>query len=160
MHRQTEGGLGAADATTLRRRAMDLLARREHARHELRRKLLQRGADGEALEPILDALEADGLLSDARFIEAYLHQQVARGKGPIALEHGLRERGVAASRASDAVGALGEDWVERAVEGRVKRFGAEVPTGDAERVKQARFLQGRGFTGEQVLKALERPGSG
>ncbi len=40
----------------VRRAAMDLLARREHGRAELSRKLRQRGASAELIDPTLDRL--------------------------------------------------------------------------------------------------------
>ncbi len=46
----------------VRRAAMDLLARREHGRAELSRKLRQRGASAELIDPTLDRL----LPQDAR----------------------------------------------------------------------------------------------
>ena len=41
--------------------AMDLLARREHGRAELFRKLRQRGASAELIDPALDRLAEEGL---------------------------------------------------------------------------------------------------
>lgn len=152
--RVTGGSLEEADATALRRRAMDLLARREHGREELARKLMTRGASPAALAPVLDALEADGLLSDERFVASFVRQQLARGKGPLAIEHGLRERGVAPACAAAAVAAPDEHWADRAHDAREQRFGREAPRAARDRARQARFLQGRGFTGEQILRAL------
>ncbi len=153
--RQSSGSLSEADAVTLRRRAMDLLARREHGREELGRKLVMRGAPPEDVESVLDQLERDGLLSDARFVEAYIRQLLSRGKGPLAIEHGLRERGVASGDAALAVESLDENWQQRACDVRARRFGRRAPAGEADRAKQARFLQSRGFTTAQVLRALE-----
>ena len=46
----------AADPALIRARAIDLLARREHSRLELRQKLAQRGFPAEHLDPVLDQL--------------------------------------------------------------------------------------------------------
>ncbi|MEK1907640.1 MAG: recombination regulator RecX, partial [Pseudomonas sp.] len=48
----------------VRRTAMDLLARREHGRVELARKLRQRGAADELIDSALDRLAEEGLLSE------------------------------------------------------------------------------------------------
>ena len=48
---------------------MDLLARREHGRVELTRKLRQRGADPEMIDAALDRLTEEGLLSESRYLE-------------------------------------------------------------------------------------------
>lgn len=153
--RHQANSLSDADAVTLRRRAMDLLARREHGREELARKLVLRGALPEDIAPVLEALEGEGLLSESRFVEAFVRQQLSRGKGPVAIEHGLRERGISAGDASLALESLDVDWVVQARSVRVRRFGAGSPVGDAARAKQARFLQSRGFSAAQTFQALE-----
>ena len=65
----------------VRRVAMDLLARREHGRVELARKLRRRGASAELIEAALDRLCEEGLLSDARFLEAFVHSRARAGGG-------------------------------------------------------------------------------
>ena len=84
----------------IRRSAMDLLARREHSYSELLRKLRQRGAATDAAEIELDRLVEDGLLSDARFCEAYLYARSQRGYGGCEVRGGgrLREVGSAQGR--------------------------------------------------------------
>ena len=52
--------------------AMDLLARREHGREELSRKLRRRGAEESLLGPVLDRLAEDGLLDESRYLESYI----------------------------------------------------------------------------------------
>ena len=54
---------------SLRSRALSLLARREHSRAELERKLADHVAEGEDVASILDELAAKGWLSDARYAE-------------------------------------------------------------------------------------------
>ena len=133
---------------------MDLLARREHGRAELARKLRDRGAPEALLDDVLDALESDGLLSDERFVEAFIEQQCARGKGPIAIEHGLRERGAPGALVAEALARLAVDWRAAARREREKRFGGAPPRDFAELSRQARFLRSRGFSGEQIHQVL------
>ncbi len=154
------GSLEGAGPVELRRRAMDLLARREHGRAELARKLAERGADPGCVATVLDTLEADGLLSEARFVEAFVEQQLARGKGPVAIEHGLRQRGAAEPLVSEALAALEIDWLAAARREREKRFGSGAPRDFGERARQARFLRARGFTGEQVHRVLGQEDGG
>ena len=66
----------------IRRTALDLLARREHSRLEMLRKLKLRGASADQCEAVIEQLQEDGLLSDERFCEAYVHARVQRGYGP------------------------------------------------------------------------------
>src|SRR6187399_3131808 len=78
---------------SLRARALRLLARREHSREELRRKLAAHAAEGEDVTVLLDDLTARGWLSDARFAEMAARAK-ARRYGPIKLAHYLKSRGV------------------------------------------------------------------
>jgi regulatory protein len=78
----------------LRERAMRLLARREHSRAELVRKLGQAGFDGCDIQLLLDEFEEKRWLSDRRFAESYVADHRARA-GAAKLVFDLRQRGVA-----------------------------------------------------------------
>jgi regulatory protein len=138
---------------------MDLLARREHSVDELRSKLRARGFDDElAVAGELERLCAEGLLSDARFAEAYAHAHRLRGQGPLRIAAELRERAVPAEVIEACVDPLDRIWSELAQAARCKRFGSAIPQEFNERARQARFLRYRGFTEEQVRSALSGDG--
>lgn len=134
-------------------RALKLLARREHSVLELRRKLEQRGCEEAPLEAVLERLGAERLLSDRRFAESYVRGRAERGYGPLRIRAELRERGIDAALADGPLGETG-DWTERARAARRKRFGSAVPADYREKARQMRFLQQRGFDGEQIRAAL------
>ncbi len=102
----------------------------------------------------LDALQAENLLSDQRFTEQFVTQRAERGKGPVRIRHELRERGVGRELADRSLEDDELDWCRRAWQARCKRFGAAPPEEYAERMRQARFLEYRGFDGEQIRYAL------
>jgi energy-coupling factor transporter ATP-binding protein EcfA2 len=77
----------------LKGKALRLLARREHSRAELARKLASEGSL-EEIASVLDQLEQAGLLSDRRFAEALVFSRAARF-GAARLRHDLKARGVA-----------------------------------------------------------------
>ena len=139
---------------SLKARAMRLLARREHSREELRRKLLPHVAEGDDLGGVLDELAARGWLSDARFAEQSIRSK-ARRYGPIKLAHALRAKGVDEEAIAAAFRAAGEDGASNLESVWKTRFKA-LPTDDRERARQARFLQGRGFPLEEILLFLRR----
>ncbi|MBQ0718757.1 MAG: regulatory protein RecX [Gammaproteobacteria bacterium] len=131
---------------------MNILARREHSRKEVSDKLQQKFApDSELLNTVLDKLVADDLLSDQRFSEAFVRWRVGKGQGPVRIRAALRERGVDADA---PLSTCGVDWFALAGEVANKRFG-EAPASDLkQRAKRMRFLQYRGFNGEQIRAAL------
>jgi regulatory protein len=53
----------------------------------------------------------------------------------------------------DAALATGQDWRARAFEVRIRKFGPEAPEDWAERARQARFLQYRGFSSDHIRAA-------
>lgn len=126
---------------------MDLLARREHSRSELSRKLRQRGAPASLADVELDKLEEDGLLSDERFCEAYVYARSQRGYGPVRLREELRQRGVADHLIDAALADAAYDWSELARRTFEKRFPEGTATDMNARSKQLRFMHYRGFAG-------------
>ena len=138
---------------SLRATAVRMLARREYARAELRDRLARAGGDRDEIERVLDALERDGYLSDARYAQMIVAQKAGRF-GTRAIAYALRERGVAAQASSDALEALRDvDEVADARRLLSRRF-AEVPADDRERARQVRFLLGRGYALSIALKVV------
>jgi len=139
-------------ANKLRERALGLLARREHSRAELTRKLEQAGYPIEEIRPLLDAFEAKNWLSDRRFAESYVADHRARA-GSIKLAYDLRQRGVTDAIIDAVLSENRDNELERAREVWKKKFGA-APADMAEKARQIRFLQSRGFTPEVIRCAI------
>jgi regulatory protein len=146
----------AADwtAASVEAAAVRLLARREHSRVELGRKLRARGAPAELVEEVLASLAARRLQSDERFAESLVTSRIGRGQGPVRIGRDLEAQGVPAAEVEAALEAAGADWFELAAATRRKRFGRPAPADWKERGRQARFLEYRGFTAEQIRRAL------
>ena len=106
----------------VRRTAMDLLARREHGRVELTRKLRQRGACPDMIDIALDRLTEDGLLSESRYLESYISYRAGSGYGPLRIREELNQRGLPRHDVEDALRECGFNWQERLEEtGRCER---------------------------------------
>ncbi|MCG8432680.1 MAG: recombination regulator RecX [Gammaproteobacteria bacterium] len=138
-----------------RRVATGLLARREHSAFELQRKLQSRGVQSALIEQLIEELQQENLLSDVRFTEQFVRSRSERGSGPVKIRLELQERGVNDKHIDATIQALARDWVRAAAQVREKKFGKTVPSDYTEQAKQARFLQSRGFTAEQIRKALK-----
>ena len=145
----------AREPARVRAKALALLARREHSAQELESKLLERGYESTAVEAVLSSLEGQKLLSDARFVEEFVAARVRRGSGPLKIREEMRGRGVAGELVDQALAHLKAGWSEGAAAARRKRFGADLPRDMQERGRQARFLQQRGFSMEDIRKAMK-----
>ncbi len=142
--------------TSPRERALGYLARREHSRQELRRKLLPHAGSDE-IDALLDEFQRRGWLSDARYVEQVVHAR--RGKvGHLKLVHELRARGVAEDLVQKAAGELRQDETAAARALWQKKFGT-LPASREEWARQARYLQGRGF-GSDVIRQVLRTAPG
>lgn len=142
---------GGARGSTLRERALRLLARREHSRVELARKLAPHAECEEALIALLDDLAARRLLSDERYAEMRVNARGSR-YGDARLAHELRTQGVDAEIVAEAL-ATGGDEFERARLVWQRKFGS--PAADpAGRARQMRFLMSRGFAGATIRRIL------
>ena len=139
---------------SVRETAMNLLARREHSRRELRDKLLLRGYEDDEITPALQRLSREGLLSDERFAESFIHSRMQRGSGPVKIRAELRQRGVADEIIAGLLDERDCVWLERAEAVRSKKFGAALPVEFKEKARQARFLQYRGFSAEQTRQVM------
>jgi regulatory protein len=139
-------------ASNIRNKAMDLLARREHSEQELRQKLKTREYDADAIDEILQALKKDRLQSDERFTESYVNHRFNAGVGPLKIRFELRQKGVSDRLADEFLEPLSDQWDELMTRQRIRKYGASIPNDYAERMKQARFLQNRGFSPESVMR--------
>ncbi|EHR73735.1 hypothetical protein BurJ1DRAFT_4951 [Burkholderiales bacterium JOSHI_001] len=177
--------MNAKRPLSLKVRALQWLSQREHSRSELRQRLLRlaaaphaapRGhavseADAElepatdnqdlaADEPVdhaaevdamLDWLQAHRYLSDARFIESRVQVRAQRF-GNARIEGELRQHGVDLDATTRQ--QLRDTELDRARALWQRKYGTAAPD-SAGRMKQMRFLAGRGFSSEVVRKVVK-----
>lgn len=161
---------------SLQARALIWLAQREQSRSELRRKLMRlaaqpqrrepagdagdpAGADTavadaavlvEAIDVLLDRLQAQGLLSEERFIESRVRVRAA-GLGARRIQAELAQHDL--KLPPQTLQALRDSELERAWQLWQRKFGV-TPTEQRERARQMRFLAARGFSGEVIRAVL------
>ena len=129
----------------LKARALRHLARREHSRAELERKLAPHAQSPAALEQLLDALAAKRQLSDERYAEARAHQ-LARKYGAARIRQDLKAKGIDDDIAG-RISAEGEAARAAAILARKYRTPATTPR---ERARRMRFLLQRGFSHDTI----------
>jgi len=140
------------DPASPRERALALLARREHSRAELARKLNVADCDGTEVEALLDEFEAKNWLSDRRFAESYVADHRFHA-GAVKLAFDLRQRGVADNIIEAVLAENRDSELERAQAVWQKKFGS-APTDMTEKARQMRFLQSRGFGTEVIRRVI------
>lgn len=142
---------------SIRRAAMNLLARREHGHVELARKLLLRGADADMIEVELQRLTEDGLLSEPRYLESYIRSRANAGRGPMRIREELTQRGLQRGDVEQALNAADIDWDENMRELWQRRFAGQV-VDLKDKAKQSRFLAQRGYEADAVRRLLDKQG--
>lgn len=143
------------DAGELRSRALALLARREHTRAELARKLQAAGYDAADVAPLLDEFESKNWLSDRRFAESWVADHRAKS-GSVKLAYELRQRGVPDTVIDEVLRGEEDSELDRARAVWRKKFGTP-PADAAEKARQMRFLLGRGFSTTLANKVIDAP---
>ncbi|PMS17466.1 recombination regulator RecX [Trinickia dabaoshanensis] len=148
-----EAGRSRRPTRPLKMRAIDYLSRREYSRAELTRKLAPFVEPGDELDPLLDSLEREGLLSDARFAESLMNRRSSKlGASRIVGE--LRQHGLDDTLVQSVGAQLRDTERARAQAVWRKKFG-QLPGSPAERVKQTRFLAMRGFSHSTISQVLK-----
>jgi regulatory protein len=141
-----------APKLSLKARALRYLSMREHSRIELARKLARYAGEGDDIDALLDTLEKAKLLSQERFSESLVNRRAARfGNSRILSE--LQSHGIGGAALSGIKAGLAQDEAARAVEVWRRKFD-HPPADAAERAKQMRFLQQRGFSHMAIRAAL------
>ena len=133
--------------------ALDALATRDHSSEDLRKKLLEKGYDAGVVSPLLDALSAEKLLDDRRYMENFVAYHAARGQGPMRVRMELRRHGLQGAPVDEYLDNYPE-WLVQLRKARQKKFGSALPANYADRQRQGRFLGYRGFTSAQIRSAL------
>ncbi|MBF0803462.1 MULTISPECIES: recombination regulator RecX [Neisseria] len=138
-------------------RALDILARRETSRAELKRKLAPYAESEAELETLLNGLVESRLQSDDRFAESYIHS-ASRRHGRLRLQQALQAKGVSEDTARSFLPDRNSE-IQTAVAVLRKKFKA--PAADLkEKQKQARFLAYRGFDTDTIQTALKNGWNG
>jgi regulatory protein len=137
------------NAAALKTRALRYLARREHSRAELARKLLPFAASQQLLDVLLSELEGRKLLSNHRFAEMRAHV-LSRKYGAAKIRQDLKSRGVPDEIAQTVSAA---DELSRAQEILKRKYKTPATTRE-ERAKRMRFLQGRGFSLDTIYRLV------
>ena len=147
----------AADPAAALAAAVRALSQRDYCSRELSARLTSQGYRAEAVESALADLIERRYLDDARYAQQYIAYHADRGQGPLRIARELLERGLSEGLIDAALDEYAQahgDWSRLAREVRIRRFGLDSPGDWAQKTKQARFLQYRGFSTDHIRSAL------
>ena len=148
-----------SNESTLRRAALDYLARREYSFHELKQKLYSKfpAFEVELIHDVVGALRAENLQSDERFVESYARYRKSRGFGYQHIRHSLCQKKIEDHKIDQYLVLDDPEWVEIAVKVvKKKSSGSKYDNIDIfERSKITRFMEGRGFMPRQIQEAID-----
>ena len=149
-----------ADLEAAHRAALRAVARRAHARLDLRRRLLQKQHPPDAVDGALERLSSAGLLDDTQFASDYAAAKARRGRGPARLVRDLQAQGVERRLAEKAVrtslaaeGLDPADTVRALAAKRATQLAGLPPVVRKRRLTA--FLVRRGFAGAEVRDLVE-----
>lgn len=139
-------------AKSLKTRALELLARREHSRQELQRKLAPHAENPAELEELLDELAQNGWQSDERYAEVLIRSKSAK-HGSLRLQQELAANGIGSSTVKSLLPSREDEYANACAV--LRRKFAEPAADFAEKQKQIRFMLYRGFDMDTVSAALK-----
>lgn len=141
----------------IRKKAMDYLSRREHSRYELYKKISTHNFNKDLINQELDLLIRDGLLSDERFVEAFIHSRKKNGKGPLKISAELQQRGADQSLINKYIEEIeNSEWLDSAKQVVEKKLGNNQQLDYDNQLKMMKFLNNRGFTIDQVKLTIKK----
>ena len=124
-------------------------ARSEHCAADVRRKLYEWTTPAEIFGFIEENLYANDFLNDARFCHAYVHDKVAfQSWGRLKIQAGLHALGLPDSEIRKSLDEIDENTYFS----NLRSLIASRPSDSPE--KRLRFLAQRGFTYEEIQRAL------
>ena len=136
--------------------AYRLLSYRDRSEKEMRDRLARHGHAEEIVEEAMASLRANGYLDDARFAERWVaNRGTTRGRRALAFE--LRQKGVDAAAAQEALSEAAGDESQRAAarEAAVRRVGERpADTSPPAKARLAAYLQRRGFDWDAIRPVL------
>ncbi len=150
--------MGQDDAVLVRNKALQMLVRREHTRHEIAVKLSSRNFSQSIIDSVLQALEDEQLLSDARAAEMYIRQRAGKGYGELKVRAELFRKGVDDNCIDQCLADACIDWQQVARSAFGKKFSRVEAADQKLLMKQQRFLAARGFSADLIAKLLREEG--
>jgi regulatory protein len=143
-------------------RAMNMLEFRSRATKELGQKLKQKGEQKEHIDEALERLTKAGFLDDANYARQFTRSKItSSGFGSRRVSFELSRRGVSREVTSQAIADVKEhdqvdekETLEKAAIKKLRSLARYEP--DVQKRRLYGFLARRGFSGEDISKAMKK----
>lgn len=139
-------------------RLQRLCAKAEYCRQDMYRKALKDlEGDNDAAYRVVEALQADGYVSDARYAALFAREKASlQGWGPVKIRFQLRAKGISEQAVEEALSQIDSAKAADKLE-RLLRTKAHSLQGDPSfRLKILKFGLSRGYSYESVEEALKQ----
>ncbi|WP_344800491.1 regulatory protein RecX [Litoribacillus peritrichatus] len=137
-------------------KAVDLLARREQSRFELKSKLARNSEFSEDLiEAVLEEMMTLGYQSDARFTEVFIRHRANSGYGPLRISRELYGKGIPQGLFRDVSEQEAVDFFEIAAKLYARKFSPDIIKDYKSYQKSFRYMANRGFSSEHIQHAKD-----
>ena len=141
----------------MRGAALGLLSRRDYTTSELRKKLLDREYEAEAIDVLIQDLTASRLLDDRRVAASHVRTATAiKGRGKLRVARELAARGLSKDIVSQALAAIEKPDEAAAIRKILARKKWPPDPSLADRRRMFQHLLRRGFPADAIGKALGR----
>jgi len=147
----------SAGVSNVKATAADLIGKRAMSRHDLERKLREKGASEADARYAAEWLEAIGAINDADYAALLARHCAGRGYGPARVREKLREKGVPRELWDEALEQLPDSAgeIDRFLESKLR---GKVPD-EKEKKRLSDALLRRGFSWSDVKAGLNRLGA-
>lgn len=138
-------------------KALTILAMRDHAVGELRKKLEERYYPDKHIDAVIERFTEMGYLNDERTAERFAKSLVRQGWGPMKIRIKMKQKGYTSECIDDTMLEVDDDatWLESATDRLESKFRKEPSELDDKEMQKAyRHLSYRGFPGGIIRKIL------
>jgi regulatory protein len=136
-------------------KALRLLSRRNHTRHELSQKLMQRGVEPDWVQKILDECVRLDYVNDENTAQIYYQELKSKGCGPARVRFQMKKRGLSEALIERQVSDYDPDEeltsARKCLEKKASHWARETDP-RKRKDKMRRFLYARGFSGDVISR--------
>ena len=115
-----------------------------------------RDFESEIVDELIEQLRNENLQSDSRYTEAFVHDRIGKGYGPLHILQELKQKGIRDELREEFVDETDQQWQIQIAEVYARKYGANPLDDYKEQARRSRFLQYRGFSSEHIHRLFKK----